>query len=87
MFDAWLTNGDETHLLRGLSLKEALAWAENKQLSDLDYRFLRASQQLTQQETEQNLVKAEIEREKAQFALYAVREANRLLVKARQNAS
>ena len=86
-FDAWLVNRDEAHLLRGLVLKEALAWAENKQLSDLDYRFLADSQKLAQRETEQNLASAEIEREKAQFALYAVREANRLVIQARQNAT
>ena len=86
-FDAWLTDGDETHLLTGLSLKEALAWAEDKQLSDLDYRFLAASQKLVQQETELDLARAEIEREKAQFALYATQEANRLLNVARKNAS
>ena len=86
-FDAWLTSGEETHLLTGLALKEALAWAEDKQLSDLDYRFLAASQKLVQQETELDLVRAEIEREKAQFALYAVNEANHLLATARQNAS
>lgn len=86
-FDAWLQNGKTNHLLTGLALKEALAWAEDKQLSDLDYRFLKASQQLAQQETEQNLAHAKIEREKAQFALYSVREANRLLAIAHQNAS
>ena len=48
-FDAWLTDEDEAHLLTGLALKEALAWAEDKQLSDLDYRFLAASQKLVQQ--------------------------------------
>jgi len=86
-FNAWLKNRQEENLLRGLALKEALAWAEAKQLSDLDYRFLAASQQLAQQETEQNLVLAELEREKAQFALYAVREAHRLLTIARQTAN
>ena len=85
-FDAWLS-GDETHLLTGWALKEALAWAEDKQLSDLDYRFLGASQKLVQQETELDLARAEIEREKAQFALYAASEANRLLTIARKNAS
>ena len=86
-FDTWLTSGEKTHLLTGLALKEALAWAEDKQLSDSDYRFLAASQKLVQQETELDLARAEIEREKAQFALYAVNEANRLLATARKNAS
>ena len=86
-FDAWLTGGEETHLLKGLALKEALAWAEDKQLSDLDYRFLAVSQKLVQQETELDLARAEIKRKKAQFALYAAGEANRLLSIARKNAS
>ena len=85
-FDAWLKDGDEAHLLTGLALKAALAWAEDKQLSDLDYRFLAASQKLVQQSTELDLARAEIEREKAQFALHTVNEANRLLTIARHNA-
>lgn len=49
--DAWLASGqqDSSQLLQGLALKEALAWAKNKQLSDLDYRFLNASQKPNQQ--------------------------------------
>lgn len=85
-FDPWLKDGDEAHLLTGLALNEALAWAEDKQLSDLDYRFLAASQKLVQQSTELDLTRAEIEREKAQFALYTVNEAHRLLTIARHNA-
>ncbi|MGD1917819.1 MAG: CHASE2 domain-containing protein [Pleurocapsa sp.] len=85
-FEAWLKDGTDSHLLTGLQLQEALAWAENKQLSDSDYRFLNASQQLTQQSTERDLVRISTEKEKAQFALYAVQEANRLIIVARHNA-
>lgn len=35
---------DESRLLSGKALAEALTWASHRQLSDLDYRFLSASQ-------------------------------------------
>lgn len=43
---AWLASGqqDESRLLMGKALQEALEWASDKSLSDLDYRFLSASQ-------------------------------------------
>ena len=85
-FDAWLKDKAQAHLLTDLTLKEALAWAEDKQLSDLDYRFLAASQKLVQQKTELNLARVEIEKEKAQFALHTAKEANRILNLARLNA-
>ncbi|MGF1569702.1 MAG: AAA-like domain-containing protein [Nodosilinea sp.] len=49
---AWVASGqtDASRLLRGQSLQDALAWAEGKSLSNLDYRFLAASQTLEQDE-------------------------------------
>jgi adenylate cyclase len=81
---------DEIQLLRGVELHKALAWSENKQLSDIDYRFLSASQELAKQEVE-NYLAAEkearlIEREKAQFALESAKLANQLLADARKTA-
>jgi WD40 repeat protein len=45
---AWETNGrqDESRLLRGLALQDALTWAEQNSLNDQDYQFLAASQNL-----------------------------------------
>ncbi len=45
---AWLASDcqDESQLLRGHKLRDALAWALNKSLSDQDYHFLNASQEL-----------------------------------------
>ncbi len=45
-FDAWVASDyqDESRLLMGQALVEALNWASDKSLSDLDYRFLSASQ-------------------------------------------
>lgn len=42
-------------LLRGQALEEATTWAQHKSLSDLDYRFLAASQALAQQEIQAQL--------------------------------
>jgi AAA-like domain len=51
---AWYASGcrDESRLLRGNALSDALAWAEGKSLGDSDWRFLAASQQLERRETE-----------------------------------
>jgi WD40 repeat protein len=45
---AWETfsRKDESRLLRGLALQDALRWAEENSLSDRDYQFLAASQDL-----------------------------------------
>ncbi|MBW4612342.1 MAG: AAA-like domain-containing protein [Desmonostoc vinosum HA7617-LM4] len=46
-FNAWVTSGykDESRLLRGQALKDTLNWVQGKSLSDLDYKFLAASQE------------------------------------------
>ncbi|HEY9701408.1 MAG TPA: AAA-like domain-containing protein, partial [Allocoleopsis sp.] len=45
---AWLSSNcqDESRLLRGKALQEALIWANSKNLSNQDYQFLGASQEL-----------------------------------------
>ncbi|NEQ89003.1 MAG: WD40 repeat domain-containing protein, partial [Moorea sp. SIO2I5] len=47
-FTAWVESGckDEARLLRGVALQDAQAWAKGKSLSDLDYQFLAAGQEL-----------------------------------------
>jgi CHASE2 domain-containing sensor protein len=87
-FNRWsaANQQDESHLLRGLDLKEALAWADNKQLSDLDYRFLSASQELAKRAVESDLKLEKGEREKAQFALEAAKQAHQILSRSRQSA-
>ncbi|MEP6516779.1 AAA-like domain-containing protein [Microcoleus vaginatus] len=51
-FDAWIASKqqDESRLLRGQALKDAQLWAQGKSLSDLDYQFIAASQDLDSQE-------------------------------------
>jgi len=51
---AWF-NGDcqdESRLLRGQALLDALAWADSRSLSDQDYQFLSASQALDKREAQ-----------------------------------
>ena len=54
---AWLNSHyqDESRLLRGQALADALAWKKGKSLGDMDHQFLEASQQLEQRKTEISL--------------------------------
>jgi PAS domain S-box-containing protein len=56
--DNWVTSGrsDVSQLLRGEFLLDAQRWAQEKSLSDLDYQFLAASQELERQLIEQQLI-------------------------------
>ncbi|MEG3987399.1 AAA-like domain-containing protein [Microcoleus sp. S28C3] len=56
-FDAWITSQqtDKSRLLRGQALKNAQAWAQGKSLSDLDYQFLGASEELDRREMQVGL--------------------------------
>lgn len=91
-FQAWIASKtqDESQLLGGMELQEALAWVTNKRLSDLDYRFLAASQQLAKTEVENDLagekIARQIEREKAQFALLTAKQAHQILADAKETA-
>ncbi len=69
-FTAWLASGcmDESRLLRGKALQDALAWAANKSLSGQDNQFLRHSQELDNRETQKAL---EAEKRETQRALEA----------------
>jgi CHASE2 domain-containing sensor protein len=91
-FKAWIASKqeDESQLLLSITLYTALLWAKDKKLSDLDYRFLAASQELAKRKIESDLAAEkrlrQIEREKAQFALQAAKQANQILVDARKTA-
>ncbi|MFB8789674.1 MAG: AAA-like domain-containing protein [Potamolinea sp.] len=56
-FDAWVASKqqDESRLLRGQALKDAQLWAQGKSLSDLDYLFFNASQEIDRKEVELRL--------------------------------
>ncbi len=51
-FAAWVASDcqDESHLLQGQALKEAQAWVTSHRLSEQDYKFLAASQELEQRQ-------------------------------------
>ncbi|WP_414585911.1 CHASE2 domain-containing protein [Scytonema sp. PCC 10023] len=91
-FNAWIASNqqDESQLLFGIALEQALTWSKNKRLSDLDYRFLAASQELAKRKVETNLAQEkqarQIEREKAEFAVFAAQQANQILADARKIA-
>ena len=69
---AWLASKqtDESRLLRGQTLQDALAWANGKKLGDQDYEFLNASQK--------------VDKRDMAIALNAQEEANRVLAEANQ---
>lgn len=52
--NAWIASNcrDYSRLLRGQALREALAWVQDKSLSDIDYQFLAASQEFDRREVE-----------------------------------
>ncbi|MBD1828601.1 AAA-like domain-containing protein [Microcoleus vaginatus GB1-A2] len=56
-FDAWIFSkqSDQSRLLRGQALKNSQAWAQGKSLSDLDYQFLVASEELDRTEMQRVL--------------------------------
>ena len=56
-FDAWIQSSrqDESRLLGGQALQDALAWAKGKSLSNEDYQFLAISTERDQQQKQQTL--------------------------------
>ncbi|WP_026735903.1 AAA-like domain-containing protein [Fischerella sp. PCC 9605] len=70
-FNAWIVSNqqDESRLLRGQALQDALSWSRGKSLSDLDYRFLAACQDLEQQQIRMVLEAKVAQQVKARLAL------------------
>jgi len=62
-FNAWVDSNrqDESRLLRGEALQDALTWAKHQHLSDLDYRFLTTSQEMEKRTVQQALAVKEEE--------------------------
>jgi WD40 repeat protein len=73
-FNAWLASKqkDRSRLLRGQSLRGALAWADGKSLSDRDYRFLASSQELEQQEARSKLEQRNLRQQNLILSLISV---------------
>lgn len=60
---------DNSRLLRGEALREALDWTQRKSLGDLDYRYLTASQELEQQDIQRQLELQRLEETEARLAV------------------
>ena len=76
--EAWVASQDESRLLRGQALQDAHDWAAGKGLSDLDYHFLTASEELGKREALQAEGKAkEAERGIKQILTEAQKKAKR----------
>lgn len=78
MLQAWVASNfqDDSRLLMSQALQDALQWATHKSLSDLDYRYLSASQKW-----DANLIRLELEaKDKANLMLAeAQRKANQII--------
>lgn len=70
-FDAWVASKqqDTSRLLRGQALMDAQIWAQGKSLSDWDYQFLGASQELDRREVEIRLEAARTKEVEARLSL------------------
>jgi WD40 repeat protein len=79
--NAWFASNcqDESRLLRGQALREAQDWAVGKSLSDKDYQFLAASQDLEKREVQRALA---LKEEESQI----LAQANETLTQAQQKA-
>lgn len=73
-FNAWVASNqkDQSRLLRGRALKSAVNWSTGKSLSDLDYRFLAASQELEQQEARSKLEQRNLRQQNLILSLISV---------------
>ncbi len=82
-FAAWEASGrDASQLLHGDNLRNALTWAYGRSLSDKDYQFLVASQELeltqVQQRTELALLQEKQAQENSQKAQLQAKRSKRL---------
>jgi hypothetical protein len=77
-FNAWIASKQEdtSRLLRRQALIDAKAWAQGKNLSNLDYRFLAASEALDRKEVQQALEAARAKEMEACLAEQQVRQAH-----------
>ncbi|MDZ7951421.1 MAG: AAA-like domain-containing protein [Nostoc sp. DedQUE12b] len=83
-FNAWIASEekDKSRLLRGQALIDAQMWANGKSLSNLDYRFLAASEELDRREVQQAL-----EAERAQEVEARLAEQQKRLAQQKRNAT
>ncbi|MEC4818679.1 MAG: AAA-like domain-containing protein, partial [Scytonema sp. PMC 1069.18] len=75
--NGWIASNqkEKLHLLRGKTLSDAQNWAKGKSLSNLDYRFLAASEELDRQEVHQALETQRAQEAEARLAEQEKRQA------------
>jgi WD40 repeat protein len=85
---AWIAANtmDESRLLRGNALRDALTWAADKSLGNQDYQFLNASQDLENREVQKTLIAERQAKEAAEQANQILTEAQRKAVRMTRNA-
>ncbi len=83
---AWLEaeEKDESRLLRGQALQDALAWAKDKSLGNVDYQFLAASQELDKEEIQFAL--AETKKQAQQIVTETKEQAQQIVANAERKA-
>ena len=81
--EAWVASNqqDDSRLLRGQALSEALEWAKDQNLDKLSNSFLHASQQLEDRENKRQL---ELEKERNRILKETTRQAQKNLIQAEQ---
>lgn len=69
-FRAWTASKqtDESRLLKGQALQDALLWSQGKSLSDLDYQYLAASQEADRQEAQKTFEAARLQEVQTRLA-------------------
>ncbi|MGF1673646.1 MAG: AAA-like domain-containing protein, partial [Rivularia sp. (in: cyanobacteria)] len=78
-FDIWVDSNyqDESRLLRGKALEDALLWANNHNLSSLDYRFLTTSQEFEKRQVKYNLA---VKEKQSQILTQAHNQAKKIIL-------
>jgi WD40 repeat protein/organic radical activating enzyme len=85
---AWIASHrqDESRLLRGQALREALHWSANKRLSDDDYQFLAASQEAENRTIQLEKLEVQIGWDAEKQEKAAIAQVNQILTQANQKA-
>ena len=70
-FNAWVASNctDASRLLRGQALQDMLLWSQHQSLSNLDYHFLSASQELDRQKSVAKIETARLQEVEARLAI------------------
>jgi WD40 repeat protein len=86
---AWFASGcqDESRLLRGQTLREAMAWSAGKNLGNQDYQFLAASQEAENRQIQLEKLETQTQLEAEQQEKESIARAREILASAHQKAT